>query len=350
VIGSGPGQAAGDVFDGYYELIENLGSGEFGEVWLARDQRLDRIVAVKLLLDPDEDAAWEEGQRLVELQSPHILPIYTAGLAIDVPYLVTEYAPGGTVADLMTPTGIAPRRAVEITRAVLRGLELSHQRRVLHRDVKPGNIFLRSNGDAQLGDFGVAAIMDADGSAKSNGDLDVRAPEILKGARLTATSEVYSAGVTLWGMLVGRLPIEFDPMRGFAPHKAAVIAGVEDIRDAAPSVSRTLAGVVRTACAVNAKKRYTTVAEFDDALGRVKPVSADVVRVPSHSDHRECWEVLRLSDDHLVTVCVRDVTPSGAEIITRRSASGQRVTGLCRSVKNRGAELVALRRAFDALT
>jgi serine/threonine protein kinase len=350
VTAGGAGRAGGDIFDGQYELLEKLGSGQFGEVWKAKDQRLDRVVALKLLNDPDEDAAWKEGQRLTELKSPHILPIYNAGLAIDVPYLVTEYAPGRTVADLITPAGIAPRRAVEITRAVLRGLELAHQRRILHRDVKPSNIFRRANGDAQLGDFGAAAIMDSNDSAKGYGDLDIRSPEVLKGGRLTATSEVYSAGVTLWAMLVGRLPIEFDPTAGFAPHKAAVAAGVADIRDAAPGVSLTLAKVVRTACAVSPKQRYATVAKFDDALGRVKEVSADVVALPSHAGHRDCWEVRRLSDGHLHTVCVEVSAGGGIEVVTRHAVSGNRVTKLSRATRNERAVLVALRRAFDALT
>jgi eukaryotic-like serine/threonine-protein kinase len=344
----GASHAVGEIFDGQYELLEELGSGLFGEVWKARDQRLDRIVAVKLLKDLDEDTAWQEGQRLTELKSPHILPIYNAGLAIDVPYLVTEYAPEGTVADLIAPAGIAPRRAIDITRAVLRGLELAHQRRVLHRDVKPSNIFLRTNGDAQLGDFGAAAIMDAADSANGYGDPDIRSPEVLKGGRLTVTSEVYSAGVTLWAMLVGRLPVEFDPKLGFAPHKAAVIGGIDDIRDAAPSVSLSLAKVVRKACALSGKDRYATIAEFDHALSRVKDVTADIVRVAAHPGHRECWEVHRRSDGHLHTVCVES-TGVVAEVVTRHG-SGNRVGDLCRKTNNRRNELVALRSAFSGLT
>jgi eukaryotic-like serine/threonine-protein kinase len=342
-------RAVGEIFDDHYELLDHLGSGQFGEVWKARDRRLNRVVALKLLKGSDEDAAWQEGQRLTELKSPHILPIYNAGLAIDVPYLVTEYATQGTLADLISPAGIAPRRAVKITRAVLRGLELAHQRRVLHRDVKPANIFLRANGDAQLGDFGVAAIMDANDSAKGFGDLDIRAPEVLKGGRLTATSEVYSAGVTLWAMLVGRLPFEFDPTAGFAPHKAAVAAGVHDIRDVAPGVSRTQAKVVRKACAVNPKERYATVAQFDNALSRVREVSADVVAIPAHSAHRDCWKVHRNSDGHLHTVCVEQSSAGDFEVVVRHGSSGNRVSALCRSARSDRAVLVALRRAFDTL-
>lgn len=350
VISGAASRAVGGIFDDQYELLAELGCGQFGEVWNARDQRLNRIVALKLLKDPDEDAAWQEGQRLIELKSPHILPIYNAGLAIDVPYLVTEYAANGTVADLITPVGISPRRAIELIRAVLRGLELAHQRRVLHRDVKPGNIFLRANGDAQLGDFGVAAIMDADDSAKGYGDLNIRAPEVLKGGRLTATSEVYSAGVTLWAMLVGRLPIEFDPMAGFGPHKAAVAAGIQDIRDAAPEVSLTLAKVVRKASAVNPKERFATVAEFDNALSRVKELSADVVAVPAHSGHRNCWEVRRRYDGHIHTVCVEVSAAGDIDIVTRHNGSGHRVSDLCRTVRGERSVRVALRHAFDSLT
>jgi eukaryotic-like serine/threonine-protein kinase len=350
VTSRGGSRAAGEIFDDQYELLDDLGSGKFGEVWKALDLRLSRIVALKLLKDSDEDAAWQEGQRLTELKSPHILPIYNAGLAIDVPYLVTEYAAKGTLADLISPAGISPRRAVEITRAVLRGLELAHQRRVLHRDVKPGNIFLRANGDAQLGDFGLAAIMAADGSAKGHGDLDIRAPEVLKGGRLTATSDVYSAGVTMWAMLVGGLPFQFDPTTGFASHKAAVAAGVPDIRDASPCVPLTLAKVVRKACAVKPKERYATVADFDNALSRLKVLSADAVPVPAHSGHRNCWEIHRRSDGHIHTVCVEVSAAGDIEIVTRHRASCLRVSDLCRTVRTETAVRIALRRAFDSLT
>lgn len=345
----GAGHATGEIFDDQYKLLDDLGSGQFGEVWKAHDTRLNRVVALKLLKDADEDAAWQEGQRLTELRSPHILPIYSAGLAIDVPYLVTEYAAGGTVQDLLSPAGVSPRRAIEIMRAVLRGLELAHQRRVLHRDVKPANIFLRPNGDAQLGDFGVAAIMDVNDSAKGYGDLEIRAPEVVKGGRLTETSEVYSAGVTLWAMLTGRLPVEFDPTAGFAAFKAAVAAGVPDIRDAAPSVSLTLAKVVRKACSVKPDDRYTKVAEFDIALSRVAGPSADVVPTVAHSGHRDCWEVRRNSDNHVHTVCV-ELTSTGLEVVVRHAASGNKVSTLSRPVGNERAALVALRKAFNALT
>jgi eukaryotic-like serine/threonine-protein kinase len=342
-------RSVGAIFDEQYELLAELGSGQFGEVWRVHDQRLNRVVALKLLKDADEAAAWAEGQRLVELDSPHILPIYSAGLAIDVPYLVMEYAPGGTVADLFASGPLTPWRAVNMTRAVLGGLELAHRRRILHRDVKPANIFIRSTGDAQLGDFGVAAIMDVDDSAKGYGDLDVRAPETFKGARATAASDVYSAGVSLWAMLTGHLPIEFDESKGFAPHKAAVLAGVPDIRDAAPGVSLTLAKVLRKACAVSAKDRYSTVAEFDAALGRLKQPSADVTVMAPHPGHRECWRVRRLSDGHVHTVCVEPTDATHAEVIVRHEASGNRVSDLCRAPGNDAKVLVGLRRAFDAL-
>jgi serine/threonine protein kinase len=350
VTSGGGSHAVEEIFDDQYELLELLGTGEFGEVWKAHDRYLDRVIALKLLKDSDEDAAWQEGRRLTELRSPHILPIYSASLAIDVPYLVTELATGGTVGDLVNPSGVTPRRAIHLMRAVLRGLELAHQRGVLHRDVKPGNIFLRANGDAQLGDFGVAAVMDAAGSAKGHGDLNIRAPEVLKGGRLTVTSDVYSAGVTLWAMLVGRLPVEFDSAAGFAPFKAAVAAGFTDIRDAAPGVSLTLAKVVRQACAVSPKDRYATVAEFDAALSRVKELSADVMAIPAHPGHRDCWEVRRLSDGHLHTVCVEVSAGGDQEVVTRHGGSGNRVVDLCRNAKNEVAVLVGLRKAFDRLT
>ena len=151
--------AVGDLFAGRYLIEARLGDGAYGEVWRAKDQHRDQVVALKILSSTQPDDAWQEARRLTELESPNILRVNNADLAIDVPYIASALATRGTAADEMTPLGMAPARAVHVIRGALRGLQLCHDRRILHRDVKPANIFIGATGDAQLGDFGCAALM-----------------------------------------------------------------------------------------------------------------------------------------------------------------------------------------------
>jgi eukaryotic-like serine/threonine-protein kinase len=350
VSGIAPSRAAGEMFDnGRYELIAPLGSGNFGEVWKARDTHRGHIVALKILKSADEDAAWHEATRLTELTSPHILPVNNAALAIDVPYIDTELATGGTADDLLTPFGVTPREAIRVVRGVLAGLELCHQRRLVHRDVKPANVFLKGNGDARLGDFGVAAFMDPLGGTPAHGDLDIRPPEVLKGGQCTARSDIYSTGLTLWALLTGRLPFRFDPGKGFSPHKAAVLAGVPEIRNVTPHVSRSLAKVVRRATAPTVAERYATAAEFDNALAGLPDVAADFRRVAPHPRHRDCWEARRRSDGHMFDVCVIEDTSRGFEVSARHTLSGNRMTEHCGTPRTEQALLVKLRKVFEGL-
>jgi serine/threonine protein kinase len=345
-----PSRTAGELFDERYELLDLLGGGTSGEVWRALDHRRGHVVALKILEGVDEDAAWHEATRLTELsKSPHILSVNNASLAIDVPYIDTELAPLGTAAKAASPMGLAPGDAVRLTRALLRGLELCHQRRLLHRDVKPANLFLAATGDAQLGDFGLAAFMDENDSAKVAGDPDVRAPEVLKGARCTPVSDIYSAGMTLYALIAGGLPFSIAAAGDFAAHKAAVLAGAPDIRDRAPHVGIPLAKVVRKATAVEPGARYLNAAAFDAALAALPEATYHLRRVPPHTGHSSCWSALRIRDQHAVAVCVESKAGGGAIVTAAHVTSGSRIKGLCGDCVNDKALLVHLRRVFGEL-
>lgn len=217
----------GDLFAGRYLIEARLGPGAYGEVWRAKDQHLDQVVALKILSRTQPDDAWQEARRLTALESPNILRVSNADLAIDVPYIASVLATRGTAADEMKPLGMAPARAVTVIRGMLRGLQLCHDRQILHRDVKPANIFIGATGDALLGDFGCAALMSPDGSGNPHGDPDIRAPEVLKGGSCTRSSDVYSAGVSLYAMLTGSLPFSLVALGDFKALRDAAIAGCQ---------------------------------------------------------------------------------------------------------------------------
>ena len=344
----------GELFDDRYELQgAPLGVGEFGEVWRAHDQHRDHVVALKILTNTLEDDAWHEAQRLTSLESPNILRVNNADIAVDVPYIDSVLAASGTVADEMAPLGMTPARAVHLVRGALRGLQLCHDRGVLHRDVKPANIFIGGPGDALLGDFGCAGVMAADGTAKPAGDPNVRPLDVLKGKSANASSDVYGMGITLYAMLTGALPFSISAAGDFKTHRDNVAGGMPDIRDVAPHVSIVLAKVVRKATAPKQVDRYETAAEFSDALASLAAVDADICRAtPSagtvnHSGHDRCWSVVRRRDQAVFFVCVHRA--GGKQHVVTCRENGRRLVAHCKDGMNTGALLVHLRKVFSAL-
>ena len=346
--------AVGDLFADRYLIEARLGDGAYGEVWRATDQHRDEVVALKILSTTQPDDAWQEARRLTELESPNVLRVSNADLAIDVPYIASALATRGTASDEMKPLGMAPARAVHLIRGTLRGLQLCHDRRILHRDVKPANIFIGATGDAQLGDFGCAALMAPDDTSNPHGDPDIRAPEVLKGGSCTRSSDVYSAGVSFYAMLTGSLPFSLAALGDFKALRDAVTAGMPDVRDVAPHISLGLAKVVRRATESKPADRYATAAEFSAALARHATADADICRVePSaaahldHVGHHRCWVAVRRHDKQVTYVCVN---PSGRrfDVLVRRS-NGRRMNALCRSGLTSSATTVHLRRLFGTL-
>ena len=187
---------------------------------------------------------------MTTLKSEHILEVNNADVAVDIPYIDTALATC-SLDQLAVPLGVEPGLAVDWMRRGLRGLDLCHKRGLLHRDVKPQNVFLTSNGDSKLGDFGIAALMDAAGTADAHGDMRIGAPELLTGGRASIVSDVYSAACTLYALLAGRLPYEQgNPV-------TAIIGGqCRPLRDLAPHVSRALADKVRKGMAVDLRSDF----------------------------------------------------------------------------------------------
>lgn len=347
--------SAGDLFAGRYRLEgAPLGSGTSGEVWRAEDTHLGRVVALKILVDTEEDDAWQESRRLTTLESPNILRVHNADLAIDVPFIDSALAECGTAADEMVPVGMAPARAVHLTRGALRGLQLCHDRTILHRDVKPANIFIGATGDAQLGDFGCAGLMTAAGTAKPHGDPDIRPLNVLKGAPCSAASDVYGAGISLYAMLTGFLPYSIAAAGDFKAHRENVAAGMPDVREVAPHVSISLAKVVRMATAPKAADRYATAAEFSAALARLPVVQADIRRIEGksapdldHDNHVRCWRVERRSDGGLIYVCV--MADERRHEVEVRRANGRRVVVHCKGGLRKAECSAHLREVFTSL-
>jgi eukaryotic-like serine/threonine-protein kinase len=336
--------AHGAMIANRYRLEALLGRGGYGEVWRALDTHRSHLVALKLILNRNRSATWREASLLTALKDEHILEVNNADVAVDLPYLDTALAACSLDAKSM-PLGVEPGLAVDWMRRALRGLALCHRRGLLHRDIKPRNIFLSASGDAKLGDFGIAQVMDSAETADPEGDWHIRAPELFQGGRASVASDIYSSGVTLYALIAGRLPYEgIDLMPDLV---AAVSASrYEPIRDAAPHVSQELADRIRKAMSLDPRQRFATASEFDNALS-LRTRARRFTPIAPHESHERCWMTDGAGGS--LHVCVRDSSLTGGRAVeVRHVSSGNRVKEHCGEVKARDLPK-RLRKLFNAL-
>ncbi|MCX2929246.1 Stk1 family PASTA domain-containing Ser/Thr kinase [Mycobacterium sp. CVI_P3] len=266
-----------------YELGEILGFGGMSEVHLARDTRLHRDVAVKVLrADLARDPSFylrfrREAQNAAALNHPAIVAVYDTGEAETtngpLPYIVMEYVDGVTLRDIVHTDGpIPPRRAIEIIADACQALNFSHQHGIIHRDVKPANIMISKTGAVKVMDFGIArAIADTGNSVTQTaaviGTAQYLSPEQARGEPVDARSDVYSLGCVLYEILTGE-----PPFIGDSPVAVAYQHVREDPVPPSqkhPGVSPELDAVVLKALAKNPDNRYQTAAEMRTDLVRV---------------------------------------------------------------------------------
>ncbi|MBF6214151.1 Stk1 family PASTA domain-containing Ser/Thr kinase [Nocardia puris] len=266
-----------------YELGEIIGFGGMSEVHKARDVRLSRDVAIKVLrADLARDPTFylrfkREAQNAAALNHPAIVAVYDTGEAeVDggpLPYIVMEYVEGETLRDIVRGKGpLAPRRAMEIIADVCAALDFSHKAGIVHRDMKPANIMINRAGAVKVMDFGIArAIADAANpmtqTAAVIGTAQYLSPEQARGESVDARSDVYSVGCVLFEILTGE-----PPFTGDSPVAVAYQHVREDPR--LPShvhsgVPRELDSVVLKAMSKNPANRYQTAAEMRADLIRV---------------------------------------------------------------------------------
>lgn len=204
---------------GNYELIRQVGRGGMGIVFLARDLRLNRQVALKLILAGKLASQLEikrflaEGEASARLDHPGIVPIYEIGSSEGRHFLVMKWVEGGTLASrLDAGTSMTPRQAVAFMAKVARAVHHAHQRGVLHRDIKPGNILVEADGEPWVTDFGLARRIDDPSELTLTGSVvgspSYMAPEQAAGKNheITVATDVYSLGAVLYHLLAGRPP------------------------------------------------------------------------------------------------------------------------------------------------
>ncbi|HEU4727063.1 MAG TPA: SUMF1/EgtB/PvdO family nonheme iron enzyme [Kofleriaceae bacterium] len=234
-----------------YRLIEELGRGTMGQVFLAHDTLLDRHVAVKFISGETPDARrreqfFVEARAIARLSHPNVVAIHRVGEVRRRPYLISELVKGKTLAELTRP--VPPHRLLEIAVGLSRGLAAAHRRGVLHRDLKPANAMITEDGEVKLLDFGLAKLVDGaprpapDVAGARLGSPLYMAPEIWRGEPATRATDIYAIGVVLYELAAGAAPHQ-DAAPADLP-RFAQDRDAPPLRDVVPTVDAGFAEVI----------------------------------------------------------------------------------------------------------
>jgi WD40 repeat protein/serine/threonine protein kinase len=268
---------------GEYQLLEKLGQGGMGAVYKAVQTKLDRVVALKVLTKNrmGDDRAIARFQREMKavgrLSHPHIVQAYDAREIDGMPILAMEYIEGFDLAALVRRCGPLPiADACELVRQAAIGLQCAHQQGLVHRDVKPSNLMLTSEGQVKVLDLGLARLQATErldeeltGAGQLMGTTEYMAPEqALDTHAVDIRADIYSLGCTLYKLLTGRAPFggpEYDtPLKKAMGHSRDPVPPIRQFR---PDLPELLAAVVHRMLAKDPAERFATPAEVADAVG-----------------------------------------------------------------------------------
>lgn len=267
---------------GSYTILRLLGSGSGGHVWCARDERLDREVAIKMLFpyfasDQDRVRRFADEARLAgSLNHSNILAVYDVGEHSGAPFLVSERLEGETLRARLGKGSLPIDKAVSIALQIARGLAAAHARGILHRDLKPENVFLCSDGAVKILDFGVAKLLPSIEAPPTDtqqtlgtivGTVGYMAPEQVTGARLDARVDLFGLGVILYELLAGRRP--FQGSTTVETMQAVLATDPPPVAALNPNVPDTLAAIVHRLLEKNPEARFQSAGDLAWALERL---------------------------------------------------------------------------------
>jgi serine/threonine protein kinase len=261
---------------GKYEIMDSLGTGGFAAVYLARDQWINKLVALKVphYQNYDLEHMLKEPRMLARLNHPNIVAIHAAEKECELFFIVMEYVEGESLETIVEREGTLPYKlACHYILQICQALDYAHSQQILHRDLRPANILLSKHGVVKVGDFGVAALLEKTQYAKTIiGTPPYMAPEHLKGKAVYA-SDVYSVGIMLYELVTGTLPY-YDV--NFAKIEQMIMEG----RCTPPKVMnkdipRDLNNIILRAIAKDVSSRYTSCRELSQVLQEFLGSSAE---------------------------------------------------------------------------
>jgi len=259
---------------GQYQIIDELGRGGMGTVYIASQPSLNRRVAIKVLSgqfahDQEMVARFRrESRAMAKLTHPNIVQVFDVDQSEGLYYIVMEYLDGQTVREMLTASGLLPLEQVNtIATQTAEALTYAHQREIVHRDIKPGNIMVMAGNYVKVMDFGIAKMKDANFATQAGstiGTPEYMSPEQVSGTGIDWRSDIYSLGVVCFEMLTGQPPFQgADVMQTANMHLTAPVPSACAINPNLPvEVDATLQGALHK----EKTGRYQTASEFAQAL------------------------------------------------------------------------------------
>jgi tRNA A-37 threonylcarbamoyl transferase component Bud32/dipeptidyl aminopeptidase/acylaminoacyl peptidase len=289
-----------------YRLAEKIGAGGMGEVYKARDTKLDRDVAIKVLPeaiagDAERLSRFErEAKAVAALSHPNILAIHDFGVDSGTTYAVMELLDGETLGDRLAQGALPVRKAAEIGVQIAQGLAAAHDKGIVHRDLKPDNVFVTADGRVKILDFGLAkaAVIAADapthgptrtetGAGAVLGTVGYMSPEQVKGKTADARSDIFSFGVVLYQMLTGLRPFHRDSA---AETMAAILReDPPELGSSGKNVPPAFDRIVRHCLEKNPAERFQSARDLAFDLGTASDPSAPGVSTPLRERRR--WRI-----------------------------------------------------------
>src|SRR3954470_760020 len=287
----------GQVFSNRYQIDREIARGGMAEVYLARDQALNRQVALKALFpefarEPSfVERFRREAQAAANLNHPNIVGIYDWGQEDGTYFIVMEYVEGRSLRDLIRSEGlIDPGRAADITAEIASALAFAHRSGVVHRDVKPGNVLITPQGNVKVTDFGIARAGASDGLTQTGsvmGTATYFSPEQAQGLAVDGRSDVYSLGIVLYELVCGGVPFVADSPVSVAYKHVREDAVPPSQRN--PEVPHALEQIILSALAKDPEHRYQSADDLRADILRFRrgrplvaaPITAIVSDLPT---------------------------------------------------------------------
>ena len=278
----------------HYKIIEKIGAGGMGEVYLAEDTKLNRKVALKFLsplLCQDKDCRARfkrEAQAAARLDHPNVVTIHEVGEFQNRPYFAMQHVTGQSLKDVVKGNDLSLDRIVDLVIQICEGLSKAHQSDIVHRDVKPSNVVIDADGRPKLLDFGLAAIKDTDQLTKTGstlGTIGYMSPEQVRGKDTDHRSDLFSLGIVLYEMIAGRLPFKGDTEA--ATMNSVLNETPEPLSRYKSGVSDKLQDIVSKLLEKDPSLRYQSAAGVISDLKRlIAPTQSSIAATPARRPSR----------------------------------------------------------------
>ena len=295
---------------GHYEILSTLGAGSMGEVYRARDPRLERDVAIKVLpqfvsSDPQRLRRFEvEAKAAAALNHPNILAVYQMGTYEGVPYLVSELLEGKTLTETIRRGPLPLRKVIDYGVQIAHGLAAAHDKGITHRDLKPDNLFVTREGRVKILDFGLAKVAQLKETPNAlaptvtmpgvaMGTMGYMSPEQLRGLATDQRTDIFAFGAILYEMVMGKRSF-------FKPTEADTISAI--LNEEPPSISQflpdtpaALERLIRRCLEKNPEQRFHSASDLAFALEALSdpsvstPTAASTCTAAASRSGASCW-------------------------------------------------------------